>query len=344
MKRRSSCIDRPAVTRAIGTVCILAAVLAADIGLAAGEELFVSKRISREKEYTGGIEGPAVSAAGDLYVTNLKRPGADPDKKGAIGRLKPGASQSELFAILPENGIGNGIRFDGHGKMYVADYINHRIHVFEPGSNVPHEYFHEHFNQPNDLAIARDGTLYASDPKAPERIGQIWRIRRDPDGVVRGAVMTPPRAMGITNGIDLSPDNTTLYVSESQFTHQGVHRRASIWAYRIDGTALVDPRPVIEFPQGDVDGLRVDTDGRIFVARPSFGAVAIVTPDGRQVREVKTLGSDPTNLTFGGADGRDVFVTQAEKNKRFIERFRTDRPGREPCLQPSTAACTPVAP
>lgn len=343
MKRRLSCIDRPAAILAVRIACFLTAILAADIGVAA-EELFVSKQVSRAKEYTGGIEGPAVSPAGDLYVTNLKRPGADPDKKGAIGRLKPGASQSLLFAVLPENGIGNGIRFDRDGSMYVADYINHRIQVFKPDSNLPQEYFHADFNQPNDLAIARDGTLYASDPKARERIGQIWRIARGSDGLVQGAVMSSPRTMGITNGIDLSPDNTTLYVSESQFRHRGERRRASIWAYRIDGTALVDPRPVIEFPQGDVDGLRVDTDGRIFVARPSFGAVAIVTPDGRLVREVKTLGSDPTNLTFGGADGRDVLVTQAEQSKRFIERFRTDRPGREPCLQPSTPACRPVAP
>jgi sugar lactone lactonase YvrE len=344
MKRQLSCVDGPAVTRAVGRACLLAVVLVADIGVAAGEELFVSKRISPVKEYTGGIEGPAVSAAGDLYVTNLRRPGPDPDKKGAIGILKLGASQSQPFAILPDNGIGNGIRFGGDGKMYVADYINHKIHVFDSGSNVPREYFHADFHQPNDLAIARDGTLYASDPKARERIGRIWRIARDPDGIVRGAVMSSPRAMGITNGIDLSPDHTTLYVSESQFTHQGEHRRASIWAYRIDGAALVDPRPVFEFPKGDVDGLRVDTDGKIFVARPSFGAVAIVTPDGRQVREVKTLGLDPTNLTFGGADGRDVFVTQAEQSKRFIERFRADRPGREPCLKSSTPACTPVAP
>lgn len=346
MKRRLNCIARPTIRRSVGRACFLAAILAADIGLAAEPEMFVSKQVSPAKEYTGGIEGPAVSPAGDLYVTNLRRPGPDPDKKGAIGMLKRGASQSQPFAILPDNGIGNGIRFDGEGKMYVADYINHKIHVFDAGSNVPHEYSHEAFHQPNDLAIARDGTLYASDPKATEGIGQIWRIARGAGGVVHGAVMTTtrPLPMGITNGIDLSPDNATLYVSESQFRHQGVRRRASIWAYRIDGAALVDPRRLIEFLEGDVDGLRVDTDGRIFVARPSFGAVSIVTPDGREVGKVKTLGSDPTNLTFGGADGRDVFVTQAEKTKRFIERFRTDRPGREPCLQPSIPACRPVTP
>jgi hypothetical protein len=52
------------------------------------------------------------------------------------------------------------------------------------------------------------------------------------------------------------------------------------------------------------------------------------------VREVPLRGKVPTNLTFGGPDGRSVFVTQ--KDGKFIETFRADRPGREPCLQASS--------
>ena len=59
--------------------------------------------------------------------------------------------------------------------------------------------------------------------------------------------------------------------------------------------------------------------------------IAIVKPDGTLVRTVDLTGKDPTNLTFGGPDGRTVFVTQADGG--FVESFRTDRPGREPCLQ-----------
>ena len=86
----------------------------------------------------------------------------------------------------------------------------------------------------------------------------------------------------------------------------------------------------------ELDGLRTDVDGRIFVTRPRAGTVAILTPDGTLAREVPLRGKVPTNLTFGGPDGKTVFVTQADG--RFIESFRTDRPGREPCLQVA-AAC-----
>jgi sugar lactone lactonase YvrE len=351
-KPRTSCIDRTAIARAFAVCC-----LAAISSTAAGQQLFVSERIAPEKEYTSGIEGPAVNAAGDLFVVNIRRPGTPtPDKKGAIGRLKKGAVKSELFAVLPNNGIGNGIRFDLQGRMYVADFPKHIIHVFDPDST-RRDYFaappnlqgKPAFNQPNDLAIARDGTLYASDPNPNAGSGQVWQITRGLDGKGVGKPMTSTRTMGKTNGIDLSPDNKTLYVSESSFNGETPKRPASIWAYRLNGTALADPVPVKTFTEGgDVDGLRVDTDGRIFVARPEVGQVAIVIPPGvagTAPPPVTTKGKNPTNLTFGGADGRDVYVTQADDDKRFIERFRTDRPGREPCLQtPAPPGCTPIAP
>ena len=104
-----------------------------------------------------------------------------------------------------------------------------------------------------------------------------------------------------------------------------------MWAYRLDGSKLLDPRLVRTFADFEVDGLRTDVDGRIYLARLSAGKIAIIGADGSLQREVPVSGKQPTNLTFGGPDGRTVFVTQ--KEGRFIEAFRVDRPGREPCLQ-----------
>jgi signal peptidase len=290
----------------------------AEPGGAVDEPLFVSKRITPPNEYTSGIEGPAVDASGHLYVVNF-------GKSGTVGRLKAGGSQSELFASLPAGSIGNGIRFDRQGNMYVADYKKHNVWVIAPGETRPTIYFHsERLNQPNDLAIAADGTLYASDPHFTAPIGgRIWRIVRGADGKGAGEVMTSPRRLGTTNGLDLSPDGKTLYVSESN--------SRQVWAYRLDGNKLLDPRLVKGFPDFEVDGLRTDIDGRIYLARLSAGKIAVIGADGSLLREVATAGRQPTNLSFGGPDGRTVYVTQ--KEGRFIEAFRVDRPGREPCLQ-----------
>lgn len=126
---------------------------------AAEDALFVSKRITPQGEYTAGIEGPAVDTSGNLYVVNFQQ-------SGSIGKVAAGASQSQLFALLPVGSIGNGIRFDRQGRMYVADFKKHNVWVIERGETTPQVYFHsDRFNQPNDLAIAADGTLYASDPR-----------------------------------------------------------------------------------------------------------------------------------------------------------------------------------
>jgi len=284
---------------------------------AAEDTLFTSKRVTAPGEYTAGIEGPAVDAAGNLYVVNFQR-------SGNIGKLAAGASKSELFTSLPAGSIGNGIRFDRDGRMFIADFKKHNVWVIERGETTPRVYFHsDQFHQPNDLAIAADGTLYASDPRfAAPAGGQIWRITRGADGKGRGEVMSGTRRLGVTNGIDLSPDGTTLYVSESN--------SRQVWAYRLDGNRLLDPRLVKGFSDFEVDGLRTDVDGRIYLARLSAGKIAVIASNGSLEREVSLLGKQPTNLSFGGADGRTVFVTQ--KDGRFIEAFRVDRPGREPCL------------
>jgi sugar lactone lactonase YvrE len=184
-------------------------------------------------------------------------------------------------------------------------------------------YFHsDNFSQPNDMALARDGTIYASDPNWRRRDGQVWRIV--PDGETGlGAPMTVPRKLGTTNGIDLSPDERTLYVGESE--------TREIWAYRLDGATLATPRLVKKFADHSLDGLRTDVDGRIYVARILKGTIEVLTPDGKTIREIALSASEPTSLAFGGADGKTVYVTQRKGG--FIETFRVDRPGREFCLQ-----------
>ncbi len=283
----------------------------------AGEALFQSRQLTPPGEYTFGIEGPAVDQRGDLFVVNF-------GKAGTIGRLPQGTAQSQLFATLPEGSVGNAIRFDAGGRMFVADYKKHNILLVGPDGTQVETWFHsDDFNQPNDLTIAADGTIYASDPNWKRRNGQIWRISKSADGTVQGEKMTAERPMSTTNGIDLSPDGKTLYVGKSD--------TREIWSYRIDGTRLVAPKLIKRFSDFGIDGLRTDAEGNLFVARILKGTVAVLTPQGKLTREIKLSASEPTNLAFGGSDGKTIFVTQRQGG--FVESFRTDRPGRESCLR-----------
>jgi sugar lactone lactonase YvrE len=306
--------------RGFGLLC---GVLFAGVATVAWAEpkLFESSQVTPAGEYTSGIEGPAVDAEGNLYVVNFGKP-------GTIGKLVAGSSQSQKALALPEGSVGSAIRFDPMGTMFIADYKKHNILAVKKGSLAPEVHFHSDLmNQPNDITIARDGTIYASDPYFKGRSGQIWRIARSADGSVQGVVMRAARAMGTTNGIDLSLDEKTLYVGESN--------SGQVWAYSVQGAELTAARLVRTFEPDTIDGIRTDVAGRLLIARIRKATIAVVTPEGGLQREILLRAKEPTNLAFGGVDGKTVFVAQRQGG--FIEAFRTDQEGREHCLQ--TRSC-----
>ena len=274
--------------------------------LRGAEPLFVAKPFTEEGSFTEGVEGPAVDKEGNLYAVNFAR-------QQTVGRVdKTGAG--EVFVTLPGKSTGNGIRFDRAGRMFIADYVGHNVLLIRPGSREVVVHAHEAaMSQPNDLAIAADGVLYASDPDWGKGTGRVWRIG------VEGKVDCVAEGMGTTNGIEVSPDGRTLFVNES------VQR--NIWAFDIVGSGLERKRLIKQFPDFGFDGMRCDVDGNLYVTRHGKGTVVKMSPAGEVLREVDVLGKSPTNLCFGGVDGRTVYVTEAEK--RRVVMFRVDRPGLE---------------
>jgi gluconolactonase len=274
-----------------------------------------------DKVFTDGIEGPAVGLDGRIYLVNFAR-------EGTIGVVRPDG-QAELFVALPQGSIANGIRFgprpgvdtsrpDAWSRdlvMYVADYTAHNVLLIEPETKAVRVFAHEPtMNQPNDVAIAESGILFASDPNWKAGTGQIWRIDRN------GRVTRLEAGMGTTNGIEVSPDGRRLYVNES------VQR--NVWVYDLSPTGEVSgKRLLIRFDDFSMDGMRVDVDGNLYITRHGKGTVAKVSPDGRLLREIRLKGTKPSNICFGGADGRTAYVTLQDRGA--IETFRVESPGRE---------------
>ncbi|MEX0725161.1 MAG: SMP-30/gluconolactonase/LRE family protein [Planctomycetaceae bacterium] len=269
------------------------------------DELFVAKPLTAEESFTEGVEGPACDRDGNIYAVNF-------EKQQTIGKTTPGG-ETEIFVTLPNESTGNGIRFDKQGMMYVADYVEHNVLKIDPATKEISVFAHEPMmNQPNDLAISPDGTLWASDPAWNESTGQLWRIDRD------GKVTRVAGEMGTTNGVEVSPDGKTLYVNES------IQR--NVWAFRIEKDGSLSHKTLIrEFPDHGFDGMRCDVDGNLYITRHGKGTVVKMTLQGEILKEVDVLGKSPTNVCFGGKDGRTVYVTEAEK-QRLVE-FRVDKPG-----------------
>jgi gluconolactonase len=273
--------------------------------------LYTARPLTEPGLFTPGIEGPACDRDGNVYAVNFER-------QQTIGKVSP-EGEAELFLELPGDSVGNGIRFGPAGEMYIADYVGHNVLVVPAGTRQVDVLVHEpQMNQPNDLAITRNGNLYASDPDWQQSEGQIWLI------TPQGKATRVAADMGTTNGIDVSPDGRTLYVNES------VQR--DIWAFTIgDDGQLTDKRLLKKFPDHGFDGMRCDVDGNLYVTRYGKGTVVKLSPAGEVLREIDVLGARPSNICFGGPDGCTAYVTEVEHQRLVM--FRVERPGLEWQLQ-----------
>jgi gluconolactonase len=101
-----------------------------------------------------------------------------------------------------------------------------------------------------------------------------------------------------------------------------------VWAFDIitDGS-LSHKRLVKKFEDHGFDGMRCDVDGNLYITRHGKGTVVKLSPKGELLQEIDVLGPHPTNICFGGKDGRTAYVTEA-KMMRLVQ-FRVDRPGLE---------------
>src|SRR5436190_16252899 len=268
----------------------------------ASEELYKSADLTAVNSFTSGAEGPAVDKDDNLYAVNYS-------KEGTIGKIKL-AGDSSIFIELPNGSIGNGIRFNSKGEMLIADYTNHNILKVDMTSKQLSVYAHDStMNQPNDIAIDSKDRLYASDPNWKAGTGRIWRI--DTDG--RTTVLED--SMGTTNGIEVSPDEKTLYVNES------VQR--NVWAYDLSASgAISNKRLLTGFPDFGMDGMRCDVDGNLYIARYGKGSVAKVSSQGKLLKEIALIGKTPSNIAFGGPDGKTAYVTLQDHGN--IESFRVE--------------------
>lgn len=275
--------------------------------VAVDDQLFVTRNLTPAGSFTSGVEGPAADADGNLYAVNFAR-------QHTIGRVTPDGEAS-VFVTLPDDSIANGIRFTRRGDMLLADYVNHNVLKVDMRTREVTVHAHQSaMSQPNDLAISANDVVYASDPNWEESTGQLWRVQPD------GSTVLLESGMGTTNGVEVSTDETKLYVNES------VQR--NVWVYDLSpGGELSNKRLLIGFTDHGLDGMRCDVDGNLYITRYGKGTVVVVSPRGEIIREVALAdGRNASNLAFGGPDGRTVYVTVADRGN--IQTFRTDRPGR----------------
>jgi gluconolactonase len=160
----------------------------------------------------------------------------------------------------------------------------------------------------NDMTTDRDGGVYLGalrfNPFAGETpvSGDIWRIDEAGSATkLFGDVEWP-------NGIGFSPDGNTIYTCDYAAEH--------VVAYDLDSGGRAYDRRLFAKPDvGSADGLAVDVEGGVWVALASGGGIGRYSPDGALDEVLDVPAGFVTSLCFGGADGRDLYITTMDNSE-----------------------------
>ncbi len=220
----------------------------------------------------------------------------------------------------------NGLTLDAEGRLIICEHGNRRISRLEADGSrsvVVEDFSGGQLNSPNDAVYASDGSLYFTDPpyglegleESPAReldFNGIYRL--SPGGDLELLVRDQTRP----NGIALSPDESTLYVANSDAENK-------VWmAYDLDASGASNGRVFYDVNDqvaaGAADGMKVDLAGNLFATGP--GGVWVMAPDGTHLGTIVT-GEVTANVAFGD-DGRTLYMTASTSLYRV--RLSTEGP------------------
>ncbi|MEO1554211.1 MAG: SMP-30/gluconolactonase/LRE family protein [Pseudomonadota bacterium] len=172
------------------------------------------------------------------------------------------------------------------------------------------------FNSPNDVVEAKDRGLFFTDPPyGLEGLDASPLKQQDANGVYHvsdsGLLTRLVEDMTFPNGVALSPDERTLYVSQSD------PNRPIIRAFELSADGAIESDRVLfdasalmnENAKGLPDGMAVCSRGNLFATGP--GGVLVISPEGALLGRILT-GRATANCAFG-EDGRTLFMTAHDR-------------------------------
>jgi len=279
--------------------------------------------------YASGLqrpEGPVALADGSFLVVEGGR--------GSVTQIMPGGRSTRIIATTGEP---NGLAVDHDGAIWVADVRPPaliRLTMDGRFDRMLLKYRDEPFMYPNDLCFGPDGSLYLTDSgfrvddletngvirpdwKRLKMDGRIYRI--DPKTL---AMEKLDDGLYLANGLAFGPDRA-LYVAETV--------GGAIYRYEWSGGKLGPRREfgnVLTKDRDDLvgpDGMAFDTNGKLYVAVAGQGDVTVLGRDGGVLERIATPGSFPTNVCFGLAGQKKIFVTEYDKGQ--VECYDVDADG-----------------
>jgi gluconolactonase len=245
----------------------------------------------------GFTEGPAWDGKSLLYFTDIPN-----------ARIHTVDTNGKVNLFVDQSGPCNGLMFNGEGEL-VACNMGGQLVAWNVANKkkrvLAGEFDGQRFNAPNDLVIDAAGGVYFTDPmfRAPQPLPQSAQgvYYRSADGKVSRVVNEAPAP----NGVLLSRDEKTLYVLPSM--------SAEMRAYPVEAPGQLGEMKVfckVKNPpgrdNGGCDGATIDEHGNLYLTT-ALG-VQVFSPSGEALGVIE-VPEQPSNCTFGGADGKTLYVT-----------------------------------
>jgi len=197
----------------------------------------------------------------------------------------------------------NGLTLDKEGRLVICEHGNGRMTRLEKDGKLTvlaDKYQGKRLNSPNDAVYKSDGALYFTDPpygfpkedrdpKKELKFNGVYRLSPDGELTLLTKEMTRP------NGIGFSPDEKSLYVSNSDPAKK-------VWMkFEVKPDGTLGPGKLFfdvtaQTEDGNPDGLKLDVNGNLYCAGP--GGVWIFSPEGKHLGTIKPP-ETPSNVAWG---------------------------------------------
>ncbi len=221
-------------------------------------------------------------------------------------------SPGEEVSVFSEpTNRANGLTRDLQGRLVACEHDSRRVTRLEHDGSVTviaNSFKGHQLNRPNDVVIKSDGSIYFTDPWTSRRARDQWDL--DFSGVYRvspdlGTLTLLVQDFVLPNGLAFSVDESVLYVDDS---NTGCIRAFDVMASGALDLAtdrifcdLRGNRP------GEPDGMKVDVEGNVYCT--GSGGVWIIDSSGKHLGTIVHGQPDTTNLAFGDADWKAMFIT-----------------------------------
>lgn len=231
---------------------------------------------------------------------------------GFTGAIASGAGgEADKDATPPYPMIGsNAVTLDPQGRVvYCAQGDRAIIRVEKDGKRtvLADRYDGKRLNSPNDLVYKSDGSLYFTDPTSGLRLKDDDPKRELPFSglflLKEGKLHLVYKDFEHPNGLALSSDEKHFYLIDSGkkiIMSFSVQSDDSVANGQLFVDMSSDPAP------GGPDGMKVDKTGNVYSTGP--GGIWIMSPDGKHIGTILTP-QRLTNLAFGDADGKTLYIT-----------------------------------